>query len=36
MDAVGALNIFVKQAFWRGKAEEDSIDDIIAVLIFFE
>ena len=36
MDAVGALNTLVKEAFRRWKNEEDNIDDITAILIFFE
>ena len=36
MDAVGALNKIVKQAFKRWKNEEDNMDDITAILIFFE
>ena len=36
MDAVGALNALVKEAFRRWKNEEDNIDDITAILIFFE
>jgi len=36
MDAVGALSALVKEAFKRWKSEEDNIDDITAILIFFE
>ena len=36
MDAVGALNTIVREAFKRWKSEKDSIDDITTVLIFFE
>ena len=36
MDAVGALNKLVKQAFKRWKNEEDNMDDITVVLTFFE
>ena len=36
MDAIGALNSLVKQAFNRWKSMEDSIDDITAIVIFFE
>jgi serine/threonine protein phosphatase PrpC len=35
-DAVGALNKLVKQAFKRWKDEEDSIDNITAILTFFD
>ena len=35
-DAVGALNSIVKEAFKRWKNEEDNIDDITTILIFFE
>ena len=35
MDAVGALNTIVKEAFNRWKNEEDNIDDITTILIFF-
>ena len=36
MDAIGALNSLVKQAFNRWKNMEESIDDITAIVIFFE
>lgn len=36
MDAIGALNSLVKEAFLRWKNMEDSIDDITAIVIFFE
>ena len=36
MDAIGALNSLVKEAFNRWKSMEDSIDDITAIVIFFE
>ena len=36
MDAIGALNSLVKEAFNRWKNMEDSIDDITAIVIFFE
>ncbi len=36
MDAVGAINTLVKEAFQRWKNEEDTMDDITAILIFFE
>jgi serine/threonine protein phosphatase PrpC len=36
MDAIGALNSLVKQAFNRWKSMEESIDDITAIIIFFE
>ena len=36
MDAVGGLNALVKEAFKRWKIEEDNIDDITAIVIFFE
>ena len=36
MDAIGALNALVKEAFNRWKNMEDSIDDITAIVIFFE
>ncbi len=36
MDAVGALNTIVKEAFKRWKNEGDNIDDITTILIFFE
>ena len=36
MDAVGALNKIVKQAFKRWKNEEENMGDITAILIFFE
>ena len=36
MDAIGALNALVKEAFNRWKSMEDSIDDITAIVIFFE
>ena len=36
MDAVGGLNALVKEAFKRWKIEEDNIDDITAIVLFFE
>lgn len=36
MDAIGALNTLVKEAFNRWKKEDDTIDDITAIVIFFE
>ena len=36
MDAIGALNSLVKEAFNRWKSMDDSIDDITAIVIFFE
>jgi serine/threonine protein phosphatase PrpC len=36
LDAVGAINTLVKEAFKRWKNEEDTMDDITAILIFFE
>ena len=36
MDAVGGLNTLVKEAFKRWKNEEDNVDDITAIVIFFE
>ena len=36
MDAIGALNSLVKEAFNRWKNMEDSIDDITAIVVFFE
>ena len=36
IDAVGALNTIVKEAFKRWKNEENNIDDITTILIFFE
>jgi len=36
MDAIGALNSLVKEAFNRWKSMEESIDDITAIVIFFE
>ena len=36
MDAIDSLNALVKEAFNRWKNIEDSIDDITAVVIFFE
>ncbi len=36
MDAVGGLNDLVKEAFKRWKIEEDNIDDITAIVLFFE
>ena len=36
MDAIGALNSLVKEAFIRWKNMDDSIDDITAIIIFFE
>ena len=36
MDAIGALNSLVKEAFNRWKNMDDSIDDITAIVIFFE
>ena len=36
MDAIGALNCLVKEAFNRWKNMEESIDDITAIVIFFE
>ena len=36
MDAVGGLNALVKEAFKRWKNEEDNVDDITAIVIFFE
>ena len=36
MDAIGALNSLVKEAFNRWKNMEDSMDDITAIVIFFE
>ncbi len=36
MDAVGDLNDLVKEAFKRWKIEEDNIDDITAIVLFFE
>ena len=36
MDAVGGLNTLVKEAFKRWKNEEENIDDITAIVIFFE
>ena len=36
MDAIGALNCLVKEAFRRWKNERNVIDDITAILIFFD
>ena len=36
LDAVGALNKLVKQAFKRWKNEEDNMDNITAILTFFD
>ena len=36
MDAVGGLNALVKEAFKRWKNENDNVDDITAIVIFFE
>lgn len=36
MDAVGALNALVREAFDRWKTQENIIDDITAVLLFFD
>ena len=36
MDAVGGLNALVKEAFKRWKVEEENIDDITAIVLFFE
>ena len=36
MDAVGGLNALIKEAFKRWKIEEDNIDDITAIVLFFE
>ena len=36
MDAIGALNALVKEAFNRWKSMDDCIDDITAIVIFFE
>ena len=36
MDAVGGLNALVKEAFKRWKYQENNVDDITAILIFFE
>ena len=36
MDAVGGLNALVKEAFKRWKIEDDNIDDITAIVLFFE
>lgn len=36
MDAVGGLNTLVKEAFKRWKIEDDNIDDITAIVLFFE
>ena len=36
MDAVGGLNALVKEAFKRWKNEEENVDDITAIVIFFE
>ena len=36
LDAVGAINTLVKEAFKRWKNEEETMDDITAILIFFE
>ena len=36
MDAIGALNCLVKEAFKRWKDERNVIDDITAILIFFD
>ena len=36
MDAVGGLNALVKEAFKRWKIEDENIDDITAIVLFFE
>ena len=36
MDAVGALNALVREAFKRWKNQENIIDDITAILLFFD
>ena len=36
MDAVGGLIALIKEAFKRWKIEEDKIDDITAIVLFFE
>ena len=36
MDAVGGLNALVKEAFKGWKVEEENIDDITAIVLFFE
>ena len=36
MDAIGGLNILVKEAFKRWKNEEEIVDDITVIVVFFE
>ena len=36
MDAVGGLNMLVKEAFKRWKNEEGNVEDITAIVVFFE
>ena len=36
MDACGAVNALVKEAYRRWRREEDIIDDITAIVVFFD
>ena len=36
MDAIGGLNTLVKEAFKRWKNEEEIVDDITVIVVFFE
>ena len=36
MDSVGALNFLIKEAILRWKNEKNFVDDITAILLFFE